>query len=246
MRSVVITGVSRGLGAALFEGFQAEGDRILALGRRFTVAQRAEAAAAADRIVLRTADLRDLASLPDAVELAAFVDGGGPAEVVLVHNAGVFEPFGPIGTLTARSIAEAVAVNLTAPMVLTDALLAGGVRGRRLTVVYISSSAAHRIGGGRSVYGATKRAGEMFAETMAEEHRDDPTVRVVIVDPGIMDTEMQAVVRKHAMEDAYFPGRERFQQRYARGEVPSPVDVARRILTERLDHTDVLDSPQAR
>jgi NAD(P)-dependent dehydrogenase (short-subunit alcohol dehydrogenase family) len=112
--------------------------------------------------------------------------------------------------------------------------------------MYISSSAAHRIGGGRSVYGSTKRAGEMFVETLAEEHRDDPLVQVVVVDPGIMDTEMQVVVRTHAREDAYFPDRERFLERYARGEVPSPVDVARRILAERLGPVEVLDSNHVR
>src|SRR5439155_12702703 len=99
MRSAVITGVSRGLGAALFDEFHRAGDRVLALGRRFTAAQRAAARAEPDRVRLRETDLTDPAALPGAAELAAFAGGGGDAEIVLVHNAAVFEPFAPIGAL---------------------------------------------------------------------------------------------------------------------------------------------------
>jgi NAD(P)-dependent dehydrogenase (short-subunit alcohol dehydrogenase family) len=247
VRSAVITGVSRGLGAALFDEFHAAGDRVLALGRRFSAAQHAAARTEPHRIRLRHTDLTDPASLPGAAELAAFLDegagpghDGGTGEVVLVHNAAVFEPFGPIGALGAEQLAAAVAVNLTAPMLLTNSLFAGdpipaepaGATGRAVTVLFISSSAAHRVGGGRSVYGSTKRAGEMFFMSLGEERAGDPRVRIVVVDPGIMDTGMQAVVRQHARDDAYFPGRERFVDRYDRGELPAPADVARRIMKE--------------
>ena len=84
------------------------------------------------------------------------------------------------------------------------------------------------------MYGSTKRGGEMFFASLDDERAADDRVRVVIVDPGIMDTDMQAVVREHARADAYFPGRERFIERYERGELPSPTDVARRIIKEHL------------
>jgi benzil reductase ((S)-benzoin forming) len=242
VRSIVVTGVSRGLGAALFDEFHAADDRILALGRRFTDAQQAAARAEPDRIRLRTTDLANPASLPDSAELAAFLGAAG--EVVLVHNAGVFEPFGPIGALPPDPLVAAVAVNTTAPMLLTNALFAaepipgaagtGPAASRRIIVLFISSSAAHRVGGGRAVYGSTKRAGEMFFESLAGERAGDARVRVHVVDPGIMDTDMQAAVRRHARDDAYFPGRERFIERYERGELPSPVEAARKIVAEHL------------
>ena len=242
MRATVITGVSRGLGAALFDELASAGDRVMALGRGFTEDQRAAARAEPDRIKLRATDLADLGSLPDAAELAAFV-GVDTSEAVLVHNAAVFEPFGPIGTLDSAQLALAVTVNLTAPMLLTNALFAGEPAPteagqdsgtRRTTVVFISSGAAHRISGGRSAYGSTKRAGEIFMESLKLERATDPAVRVEIADPGIMDTDMQAVVRRHAREDSYFPDRARFLDRYERGELPSPVVVAQRIMREHL------------
>jgi NAD(P)-dependent dehydrogenase (short-subunit alcohol dehydrogenase family) len=244
MRSALVTGVSRGLGAAFFDEFHAAGDRVLALGRRFTDAQYAAAFAEPDRIRLRLTDLADPASLPDATELAAFLDTSEPGEVVLVHNAADFEPFGPIGALSPDEVETAVAVNLTAPMLLTNALFARapipahgagvGLSGRTVTVLFISSSAAHRVSGGRAVYGSTKRAGEMFFASLNDERGPDANVRVVIIDPGIMDTEMQANVRKHARQDVYFPDRERFINRYDGGELPSPVEVARKVIAEHL------------
>jgi NAD(P)-dependent dehydrogenase (short-subunit alcohol dehydrogenase family) len=243
VRSTILTGVSRGLGAALFDECNTAGDRLLALGRRFTDAQQALAAIEPDRVRLRETDLSALDSLPDAEELADFVDGGVD-RVALVHNAAVFDPFGPIGALARDQLTAAIAVNLIAPMLLTNALFAhpllargrtgGDGPGPAVTVLFLSSSAAHRIAGGRSVYATSKRAGETFFASLAEEHAEDPRVRVTIVDPGILDTQMQVVVRKHAREATYFPGRERFLERYARGELPSPVDVAREIFLQHL------------
>jgi NAD(P)-dependent dehydrogenase (short-subunit alcohol dehydrogenase family) len=246
MRSIIITGVSRGLGAALFDEFHAAGDRVLALGRRFSAEQHAAALAEPDRVRLRPADLADPATLPTAAELAEFVAFRGTAEAVLVLNAAVFEPFGPIGALRAAEAADTVAVNLTAPILLTNAFLAGHPMPPEgevtadtgtvpVTVLFVSSSAAHRVSGGRSMYAATKRGAEVFLENLDHERAADPGVRVVIVDPGIMDTGMQAVVRRHAREDGYFPGRERFIERYERGGLPSAIDVAKKIIAEKLN-----------
>jgi NAD(P)-dependent dehydrogenase (short-subunit alcohol dehydrogenase family) len=245
VRSVVLTGVSRGLGAALFDEFVAAGDRVVALGRRFTEEQRALASAQPHRIRLRETDLADPASLPSATELTELLAAGDPAAaVVLVHNAAVFEPFGPVGTLDPAGVISAVNVNMIAPILLTNMVLSGHgipsggpdvrISGRPLKVLFISSSAAHKVAGGRSVYSSTKRAAETFFASLSAEREFDPQVQVAIVDPGIMDTDMQSIVRRHAREDAYFPGRERFIERYERGELPAPAEVARKIIEEHL------------
>jgi NAD(P)-dependent dehydrogenase (short-subunit alcohol dehydrogenase family) len=240
-----VTGVSKGLGAAFFDEFSKAGDHVLALGRHFTEAQRAKEAAEPNRIRLRPTDLSKPASLPSADEFAEFVNSRVLGDVILVHNAAQFEPFGPIGELPSDEVTAAVLVNLVAPMLLTNALFAtepipvGGmdterVPRRNITVVFISSSAAHRVSGGRSVYGSTKRAAEMFFASLEAERGPNARVRVVIADPGVMDTDMQATVREHARNDAYFPGRERFLDRYDRGELHSAAEVARRIISEQL------------
>ena len=63
---MVITGVSGGLGAALFDEFRMAGDRVLALGRRFTDAQHAAERGDPQRIRLRQTDLSYPNALPTA------------------------------------------------------------------------------------------------------------------------------------------------------------------------------------
>jgi benzil reductase ((S)-benzoin forming) len=189
---VVVTGVSRGIGAALFDEFRAAGDRILALGRRFTPTQEGAAQADPGRIRLRAVDLSYVASLPPASEFAAFIEGS--SQVVLIHNAAVVDPLGAIGTLVAGDIQHAVAVNLTAPMVITNAVLSA-VGDTPLTVLYISTGAAKRHLSGWSVHGATKLGAEFFTEALAHQVADRPMVRAAVFERAEL-TEPAEVARR--------------------------------------------------
>lgn len=227
-RSVVLTGISRGLGAALFDVFADADDRVLGLSRNFTEKQRARALADPARIQLRETDLADPGLLPNRTELAAFLD----AESVptLIHNAAVVTPIGPVGTLDPVRIELAVSINLLAPKLLTNAFLAAfPPEVPRVDILFITSGAARRVIDGWSVYSATKAAGENFFGAVAEQFADDPRVRISVVNPGVMDTGMQAEIRA-----AEFVGQERYQLLHERGELPAPADVARRIVDEYL------------
>src|SRR5262249_28667066 len=196
---------------------------LLSLGGSLPDERRGAERAGPGRSGLRETALADPTTLPSAKELDEFL--AGSADVVLVHNAALFEPYGPVGTLDPGAIATAVAVNLTAPILITNALFPsepppsdappsdappsdappsdappsdappndapdGTGSGRAVTVVFISSAAAHRVSGGRSVYSTTKRAGETFFACLSDERAFDARIRCVIVDPGIMDTGM--------------------------------------------------------
>lgn len=242
MLSVVVTGVSRGLGAALFEQLHGCGARILALGRTFAPAQVAAQLADPSRIVLRATDLSDPRSLPSSDELAAFT--AGATEVALIHNGAALAPVGAVGALDPGELVHAVAANLAAPMLLTNALLHSDVHmqtgpavnpvERDVTVLFVSSLAAHTVVGGAAVYSATKRGAEYFFEVLAAQYAQDPRVRVVNVDPGAVDTDMQALVRTYAAQDVYFPMRDMFVGLHQGGQLVPPATVARRILTDHL------------
>ncbi|MGC9670204.1 SDR family NAD(P)-dependent oxidoreductase [Planosporangium sp. 12N6] len=225
MRSVVLTGISRGLGAALFTELTGRGDRVLGIGRRFTPDQVALATAEPERVRLHEAELADPTTVPDADALRAFLTGTG--ESVLIHNAGVVEPIAPIGQLRETAAVTAVGVNLTAAILLTNAFLAALPADATTRVLFVSSGAAHRVIEGWSVYSATKRGAEMFFDALAVER---PDVYVANVNPGVMDTGMQAALR-----GADFPDRDRYVALYERGELPQPADVARRIISEHVD-----------
>lgn len=228
MRTVVITGVSQGLGAALMDELYRRGDRIVALGRRFTGQQRGLASTDPDRVLLRHTDLADPAALPSRAELADLLGD----DVALVHNAGVVEPIGAVGRLGAEAVTRAVAVNLTAPVLLTDALLAACPDAARVRIVFVSSGAATRVVEGWATYCATKAGAEMFFRVLAAQLAGDDRYTVASVNPGVMDTGMQAVIR--GARSGYFPDRQRYLGLHERGELPAPAEVARRIVGEHL------------
>ncbi|MDT5036284.1 MAG: hypothetical protein QOE03_1469, partial [Micromonosporaceae bacterium] len=216
------------LGAALFARLAARGDRILAIGRRFTADQRALAGDEPTRVRLHTADLADIGDPSVARTLRGDLDAvlADATEVVLINNAATIAPIGAITGLAPAAVAAAVTVNLTAPMVLTTAFLAARPSGVDTRILYISSGAAHRVVDGWSVYSATKRGAEMFFDAVAVQV---PDAYVVNVNPGVMDTPMQAVLRS-----ATFDERDRYVGLYERGELRDPDLVAGQIVADHL------------
>jgi NAD(P)-dependent dehydrogenase (short-subunit alcohol dehydrogenase family) len=239
-RAVVISGASRGLGAAFLELAVARGARVLGLARSFPEPVRALADSSAGRVVLRTGDLCQTGSLPGAAELAGFLGEAG--DVLLVNNAATTTPVGAIGRLGGDPTAIAVATNLTGTMVLIDSFLAAldggdgpalalGPHLSRVAVLFVTSSVARRPKPGTAVYCATKAGGEMFVEVLRAELADDPRCVIANVDPGGMDTDMHASLRTPG---GYFPDRDRLREVAAAGRLASPAAVAVRILDEYL------------
>lgn len=232
MTATVLTGVSRGLGEALFHGLEQRGHRLLALGRTFSSRQRQLAHEFPDRVELRAADLSLSEPVLDREELMRFMGEDETERAVLIHNAGSVEPVGAVGSLDQRRIASTVGVNLVAPMLLTDAFLAAAGAVRPVLLLFVSSGAARRVIGGWATYCATKAGGEMFFDVVAEQYADDARVTVANVSPGVIDTDMQAVLRD--TDGVYFPEREHYVGLAERGELPSPATVATQILDEYL------------
>jgi len=223
MRHIVVTGTTRGLGEAFVEEVLSDPDtRVLALARTFTDRQRAE-----PRITTRVCDLSEPATLPDAAEFAGFLRGATVG--VLVNNAAVVEPVGAIGGLDTDQLARAVTVNLTAPMLLTNAFLAGRPAGQAARILFVSTGAAHRIVQNWAAYSATKRGAEEFFTHLAAERAADAGLTVAIVNPGVIDTGMQATLRR-----SDFPEHQRFVDRYEQGELRPPQVVAAEIIQAHL------------
>lgn len=190
---VIITGHSRGLGAALVETLLAEGAEVLAISRR------AGAAGQRPGLTEVAMDLSDLAALEGWLAsgaLAGFVAGAGRA--ILINNAGVVDPIGKVGTLATAAIARAVTLNVAAPLMLADAFVAatGGAPDRR--VVHISSGAARNPYSGWAVYCATKAALDQHAASVVEDAL--PGLRIESLAPGVIDTDMQATIRSTSEE----------------------------------------------
>ncbi|HEU4962861.1 MAG TPA: SDR family NAD(P)-dependent oxidoreductase [Bacilli bacterium] len=232
MKTYIITGTSGGLGNAFFKEVLAKKDRenarIVCLSRRF-LAEQEEAATQDERIVLFQTDLADVTSLPTADDFAKWIDEE-TEEVVFINNAAVVEPIGPVGTFDDEAIIQAVQVNVTAAMLLTNTLFSLPAVERatkRVRLLNISSGAAKRPIGGWAVYCAVKAGNEMFYDVLATRYEGNANMHIHNINPGVMDTNMQATIRK-----SHFPDRERFLKLKEENQLPTPESVAQKILSE--------------
>jgi 3-oxoacyl-[acyl-carrier protein] reductase len=191
-RAVLVTGGSRGIGAAVAREFAAAGDRVAVhYGSSRAAAGEVAASLEGDGHVVVGADLGD----PDAVRamVAEAAEGLGGLDV-LVNNAGVFTPH-PITETTyeewQRAWHETLAVNLLGAANATwcavpHMIEAGGGR-----IVNVSSRGAFRGEPRSPAYGASKAAIIAFGQSLARAlgpHR----IAVTTVAPGWTDTDMAA------------------------------------------------------
>jgi len=230
-KAVFLTGTSNGLGKALFELLSAEHHSLFCIARSFLPEQFELASQSNRHIRLFQADLRDSAQLPTVSDMESFLREKEISEVVLIHNAAVIEPIGAIGTLDPQQITEAIQVNLTAPILLSNTVFSlKAAETLPIKVLFISSGAAKNLKDGWSIYCSTKAGGEMFFNVLAEQVKGHERISVHNVNPGVMDTPMQQTIR--AATDVHFPTLERFVRLKEEGQLAQPHDVASSIIRD--------------
>lgn len=222
----IVTGHSRGLGAALAELLLERQIDVLGVGRSAhpSLAQH-ERPASAPQFVEATLDLADLAALENWLASGALQRFAHGAQCVLLfNNAGMVDPIAPLGAQDAGAIARAVTLNVAAPLMLANALAAVQAHERR--IVHISSGAARNAYAGWSVYCATKAALDHHARAVALDAPEG--VRISSVAPGVVDTGMQATIRATRVD--HFPLRGRFEELKQTGKLATPEDCARQLI----------------
>jgi 3-oxoacyl-[acyl-carrier protein] reductase len=190
-RAVLVTGASRGIGAACARAFAAAGDRVAVhYGRNAALAEDVASALPGSGHVVVGADLAD----PDAVRamVDAAAEGLGGVEV-LVNNAGIFEPH-PITETTYEEWRagwrDTLGVNLVgaanATWCAVQHMLRGGRGGR---IVNVSSRGAFRGEPGQPAYGASKAGLIAFGQSLARA-LGPHGIAVTSVAPGFTETDM--------------------------------------------------------
>ena len=191
-KSVIVTGASRGIGAATARAFAREGAKVVLAARSGNAIDTIASEIVADggTAMAQRCDVADWNDVHKAVRRC--VDAYGSLDV-LVNNAGVVDPIGMLAASDPNAWAHAADINfkgvyfgLRAAMPVMEAQGSG-------VVVNISSGAATSALEGWSHYCAAKAAAAMLTRCADREARG--AVRVVGLSPGTVATEMQVKIK---------------------------------------------------
>ena len=186
---VLITGASRGLGAALAREWAARGAGLLLTARSAKpLASVAKELSGQTDVMAEPIDVSDDRRMQAFVETAIATFGRID---VLVNNASTLggSPMPKLEELGTTAFLEVMDVNVRAPLAITQLVLPHMRARGSGTIVNVSSDAAITAYAGWGAYGASKAALEHFSRILAAE-LDGSGVRVLVMDPGNMDTQM--------------------------------------------------------
>ena len=251
-RVALVTGAGRGIGAEIAVGLARRGARVAIVARTASqLDQIAATVTAADGTALAlTADLGDEAQTDGALRRARSELG----EIeLLINNAAVVGPLAPTSALTRREIADALALNVLAPIYLSGRVLPAMLDVGWGRIVNVSSGVASRpemmIRG--TVYAASKAALEAHTLNLSAELAGTG-VTVNVYRPGAVDTDMQAWIRAQDPDRIGSELHQRFMQSHAAGTLLTPQKSAAALLAhldsdatgQIWDASDAPTSPQ--
>jgi NAD(P)-dependent dehydrogenase (short-subunit alcohol dehydrogenase family) len=190
-KTVVVTGASRGIGAAAARAFGAEGANVVLTARSADPinALAAEIIDAGGSALARPSDVSRFHGLNRVMEVA--VETFGSLDV-LINNAGLIDPISHLAAADPEDWGKTIDTNLKGVFYGMRAalplMLPGG------TIITVSSGAAHNALEGWSAYCASK-AGAAMLTLAADKEERERGIRVMGLSPGTVATEMQDIIR---------------------------------------------------
>lgn len=189
-RTALVTGASRGIGAAIAASLAGAGARVALVARTREKLEQVARLIGHDAIVV-AADLADEKSAASAA--AEIRDAFGGAPDILVNNAGLFRIV-EISEMGVKDFADVLRTNLLAPFLMLHEFLPSMRERQSGHVVTIGSSADRRIFAGNGAYSATKYGMRAVHEVLREETRGTG-VRTTLISPAGVNTDIWEPIR---------------------------------------------------
>lgn len=190
-QTALVTGASRGIGAATAKALAAAGAHVVLVARNAKDLEgiEEEIFEAGGSATIAPVDLAE----PDGIaRLATAIAGRWSALDVLVINAAAFPTLTPVWQIDPREFNQALTLNVLA----TQALLAGFDsmlrKSKDARVIGVTSSVGASPRAYWGAYGASKAAFDTLLNCYAQEVRNTAAIRVAVVDPGATRTKMRA------------------------------------------------------
>lgn len=222
-QTAIVTGGGRGFGRAIAEALAAQGAAVVVASRNAPELDLVVTAIkkAGGKALAQTADISDQRQVQELV--LATERWVGPVSI-LVNNAGILEPIGPLAETDGTAWLRNIAINVGGTYLATRTVLPGMLDRDSGRIVNISSGAAERASAGWSAYCASKAAVDQLSRVLALEI-DGTGVSICAFHPGPMDTAMQERIRRATPDE--FPRVGEFREAHAAGRVPDPHGPAR-------------------
>jgi sepiapterin reductase len=222
----ILTGTTRGLGAAMAEELAARGEHLVTLSRQSSPSLSVLSSKHGTALTQIEVDLANSDAVKHAVSVLLPLFNNH-THIRFIHNAGVVKPIAQTQNLTdLDAINDAFHVNITSAIFLTGQILHHTTHAIDRRVMLISSGAGRNASSGWAVYCATKAAMDRFAE--AAQLDQGLRARVVSMAPGVIDTPMQETIRATSKDD--LPSLERFIGFKQNNQLAAPLAVAQRLL----------------
>jgi NAD(P)-dependent dehydrogenase (short-subunit alcohol dehydrogenase family) len=190
-RAAIITGASQGLGSAIARAYVKAGASVLLCARDVKMLEQAREevmalATSGQKVAAQAADVSQCAEVESLIGMALRLF---PQLHILVNNAGVYGPMGPIEEVNWDAWIKAVEINLLGSVLMCRAVLPHFKRHHHGKIVQISGGGATNPLPRISAYAASKAAIVRFTETLAVEVRSDH-IDVNAIAPGALNTRL--------------------------------------------------------
>ncbi|PJI84562.1 NADP-dependent 3-hydroxy acid dehydrogenase YdfG [Yoonia maricola] len=189
-KTVLITGASRGIGAAAAYSFAKAGANV-ALVARSTDDIAEIAGNIGDKALAIPCDVSRYSDVASAVSATAQTFGGLD---VLINNAGVVDPIGHLQDTDPEAWSRTIDINLKGVMHGMHTVMPGMIAQGHGTIINISSGAAHGPVEGWTAYCSSKAAVYMLTRAADKEARDKG-LRIMGLSPGTVATQMQREIK---------------------------------------------------
>lgn len=229
MRKIlIITGGSKGIGKGIIDAYLADNYYIFSIAR--SVNNELSEVNQITFDLSKTDGVRNLIS-----GIISKINANEVEQITLINNAGTLGNIGRIENIA--DIATTVALNTVAPLLLVSSFIALTKNWKaKKHIINISSGAAYKPYYGWTVYCATKAAIDMMTKTIAlEQEAVENGVKIIAVYPGVVDTEMQAEIRKSDKDS--FASINRFLDLKANNALANATTVGRQLF--EIDNSDI-------
>lgn len=212
----LVTGASRGIGAATAEALGHAGAHVILVARTGKALEDVEERihGAGGTATIAPLDITDGESI---AKLAEAVAGRWEALDILVLNAAMLGSLTPVEHIDAKEYSRIIATNLLAPQALIAAFDSLLRRAERADLVAVTSSVGKEPRAFWGAYGSSKAALENLVLSYADETEHARKIRVHVVDPGATRTRMRQLA---------FPGEEPSSVK--------PPEIAAKAIVDRL------------